>query len=211
MPMRRRRRCHAEDAPKPTQPKKVRAPRGPKKPHRRAVGRTGGAASPISDSLVPIKPVAPESWTKKRPPESAMWKNPRRVSAEDLHQRQSLAAATLPTTSPIHLPAPHAGFHSGAQMPEVKIAALRDLAAASSRSTKATSTTASSMGCSVPGATPRRSCLPCTGKNLSRPLHHSEAWDYFRPFIEKLGDPETAARTLSGPNNPVRNLLQHRP
>jgi len=23
-----------------------------------------------------------------------------------------------------------------------------------------------------------------------------EAWDYFRPFIEKLGDPQTAARTL---------------
>ena len=37
-----------------------------------------------------------------------------------------------------------------------------------------------------------------------------EAWDYFRPFIEKLGDPETAARTLLGQNDPLRDLLQHR-
>jgi hypothetical protein len=88
-------------------------------------------------------------------------------------------------------------FIQGAQMPEVKIAALRDL------SGRITSLDEKGINYSIIDGLQRSWCYSTT---VLLALHREklvadrcitvEAWEYFRPFIEKLGEPEEAARTL---------------
>ena len=88
-------------------------------------------------------------------------------------------------------------FIQGAQMPEVKIAALRDL------SGRIKSLDENGINYSIIDGLQRSWCYSTTvllalhrEKLVSDRCITVEAWDYFRPFIEKLGDPQTAARTL---------------
>ena len=90
-------------------------------------------------------------------------------------------------------------FIQGAQMPEVKIAALRDL------SGRIKSLDETGINYSIIDGLQRSWCYSTTvllalhrEKLVSDRCITVEAWDYFRPFIEKLGDPDTAARTLLG-------------
>jgi len=88
-------------------------------------------------------------------------------------------------------------FIQGAQMPEVKIAALRDL------SQRIKSLDENGINYSIIDGLQRSWCYSTT---VLLALHREQlvadrcitvdAWDYFRPFIEKLGDPETATRIL---------------
>jgi hypothetical protein len=88
-------------------------------------------------------------------------------------------------------------FIQGAQMPEVRIAALRDL------SGRIKSLDEAGINYSIIDGLQRSWCYSTTvlialhrDKLVTDRCITVEAWDYFRPFIEKLGDPETAARTL---------------
>lgn len=88
-------------------------------------------------------------------------------------------------------------FIQGAQMPEVKIAALRDL------SGRIKSLDEPDINYSIIDGLQRSWCYSTTvllalhrEKLVTERCITLEAWDYFRPFIEKLGDPETATRIL---------------
>jgi hypothetical protein len=148
--------------------------------------------------LVPIKPVAPEVIDEK-------------TTARIGHAEETLAVYLQRTSIKDNLsqrpPFDHIAdpiyrrlmrdFIQGAQMPEVKIAALRDL------SGRIKSLDESSINYSIIDGLQRSWCYSTT---VLLALHREnlvtdrcitvEAWDYFRPFIEKLGDPQAAARTL---------------
>ena len=150
--------------------------------------------------LVPIKPVAPEVVDQK-------------TSASIGHVEETLAVYLQRTSVKDNLsqrpPFDHIAdpiyrrlmrdFILGAQMPEVKIAALRDL------SGRVKSLDEADINYSIIDGLQRSWCYSTT---VLLALHREklvadrcitvEAWDYFRPFIEKLGDAETAARTLLG-------------
>lgn len=88
-------------------------------------------------------------------------------------------------------------FILGAQMPEAKIAALRD------RNGRVKSLAESGIHYSIIDGLQRSWCYSTT---VLMALHREalvtercitvEAWDYFRPFIEKLGDRDQAVRIL---------------
>jgi hypothetical protein len=88
-------------------------------------------------------------------------------------------------------------FIVGAQMPEAKIAALRTLSGKVQRLDE------SDISYSIIDGLQRSWCYSTT---ILLALHREqlvaercitiEAWNYFRPFIEKLGDPRTAAETM---------------
>lgn len=148
--------------------------------------------------LVPIKPVAPEVIDEK-------------TTARIGHAEETLAVYLQRTSIKDNLsqrpPFDHIAdpiyrrlmrdFIQGAQMPEVKIAALRDL------SGRIKSLDESSINYSIIDGLQRSWCYSTT---VLLALHREnlvtdrcitvEAWDYFRPFIEKLGDPQAAARIL---------------
>jgi hypothetical protein len=150
--------------------------------------------------LVPIKPVAPEVVDQK-------------TSASIGHVEETLAVYLQRTSVKDNLsqrpPFDHIAdpiyrrlmrdFILGAQMPEVKIAALRDL------SVRIKSLDESDINYSIIDGLQRSWCYSTT---VLLALHREklvadrcitvEAWDYFRPFIEKLGDADAAARTLLG-------------
>ena len=150
--------------------------------------------------LVPIKPVAPEVVDQK-------------TSASIGHVEETLAVYLQRTSVKDNLsqrpPFDHIAdpiyrrlmrdFILGAQMPEVKIAALRDL------SGRIKSLDEADINYSIIDGLQRSWCYSTT---VLLALHREklvedrcitvEAWDYFRPFIEKLGDRDTAARTLLG-------------
>ncbi len=163
--------------------------------------------------LVPIKPVAPEVVDEK-------------TTARIGHAEETLAVYLQRTSIKDNLsqrpPFDHIAdpiyrrlmrdFIQGAQMPEVKIAALRDL------SGRIKSLDENGINYSIIDGLQRSWCYSTT---VLLALHREklvtdrcitvEAWDYFRPFIEKLGDPQTAAQDPSRQNHPLRDLLQHRP
>lgn len=150
--------------------------------------------------LAPIKPVAPEVVDQK-------------TSASIGHVEETLATYLQRTSIKDNLsqrpPFDHIAdpiyrrlmrdFIIGAQMPEVKIAALRDL------SGRIKSLDEPNINYSIIDGLQRSWCYSTT---VLLALHREklvtdrcitvEAWDYFRPFIEKLGDPDTAVRTLLG-------------
>ncbi len=90
-------------------------------------------------------------------------------------------------------------FIVGAQMPEAKIAALRTL------SGKVQKLNENDISYSIIDGLQRSWCYSTT---ILLALHRErlvaercitiEAWNYFRPFIEKLGDPRAAAETMLG-------------
>ena len=160
------------------------------------LGRAG--FSDLLTALTPIKPVAPEVLDQK-------------TTASIGHVEETLAVYLQRTSVKDNLsqrpPFDHIAdpiyrrlmrdFILGAQMPEVKIAALRDL------SGRIKSLDESDINYSIIDGLQRSWCYSTT---VLLALHREklvtdrcitvEAWDYFRPFIEKLGDPETATRTL---------------
>jgi hypothetical protein len=148
--------------------------------------------------LVPIKPVAPEVVDEK-------------TTARIGHAEETLAVYLQRTSIKDNLsqrpPFDHIAdpiyrrlmrdFIQGAQMPEVKIAALRDL------SGRIKSLGESDINYSIIDGLQRSWCYSTTvllalhrEKLVSDRCITVEAWDYFRPFIEKLGDPQAAARIL---------------
>lgn len=156
--------------------------------------------SDLLTPLVPIKPVAPEVVDQK-------------TTASIGHVEETLAVYLQRTSIKDNLsqrpPFDHIAdpiyrrlmrdFILGAQMPEVKIAALRDL------SGRIKSLDESDINYSIIDGLQRSWCYSTT---VLLALHREklvtdrcitvEAWDYFRPFIEKLGDSDTAVRTLLG-------------
>jgi hypothetical protein len=162
------------------------------------LGRAG--FSDLLTPLTPIKPVAPEVVDQK-------------TTASIGHVEETLAVYLQRTSVKDNLsqrpPFDHIAdpiyrrlmrdFILGAQMPEVKIAALRDL------SGRIKSLDESDINYSIIDGLQRSWCYSTT---VLLALHREklvtdrcitvEAWDYFRPFIEKLGDADTAARTLLG-------------
>jgi hypothetical protein len=150
--------------------------------------------------LVPIQPVAPEVIDQKTSARIAHVEEPlavylQRTSIKDnLSQRPPFDHIADPIYRRLMR-----DFIQGAQMPEVKIAALRDL------SQRIKSLDESGINYSIIDGLQRSWCYSTT---VLLALHREklvndrcltiEAWDYFRPFIEKLGDPELATRTLLG-------------
>jgi hypothetical protein len=161
----------------------------------------GGAGfADLLTPLVPIQPVAAEVVDEK-------------TSARIGHVEETLAVYLQRTSIKDNLsqrpPFDHIAdpiyrrlmrdFIQGAQMPEVKIAALRDL------SGRIKSLDETGINYSIIDGLQRSWCYSTTvllalyrDKLVSDRCITVEAWDYFRPFIEKLGDPDTAARTLLG-------------
>jgi hypothetical protein len=200
----------------PTDEKETKMPRGrrpkatppPKKFERqealknRIVGLSEELASlsfaDLLTPLVPIVPVAPEVVDEKH-------------QARIAHVEETLAVYLQRTSIKDNLsqrpPFDHLAdpiyrrlmrdFIQGAQMPEVKIAALRDLSA------RIKSLDENGINYSIIDGLQRSWCYSTT---VLLALHREklvtdrcitvDAWDYFRPFIEKLGDPETATRIL---------------
>lgn len=160
------------------------------------LGRTG--FSDLLTALLPIKPIAKEVVDEK-------------TTANIGHVEESLAVYLQRTSIKDNLsqrpPFDHVAdpiyrrlmrdFIIGAQMPEVKIAALRDL------SGRIKSLDETDINYSIIDGLQRSWCYSTT---VLLALHREklvtdrcitvEAWDYFRPFIEKLGDSEAAVRTL---------------
>jgi hypothetical protein len=148
--------------------------------------------------LVPIKPVAPEVIDQKTTARIAHVEEPlavylQRTSIKDnLSQRPPFDHIADPIYRRLMR-----DFIQGAQMPEVKIAALRDL------SGRIKSLDENDINYSIIDGLQRSWCYSTT---VLLALHRErlvtdrcitvEAWDYFRPFIEKLGDTQTAARTI---------------
>ena len=151
-------------------------------------------------ALMPIKPVAPEVVDEKTTAsighvEETLATYLQRTSVKDnLSQRPPFDHIADPIYRRLMR-----DFIQGAQMPEVKIAALRDL------SGRIKSLDENDINYSIIDGLQRSWCYSTT---VLLALHREklvtdrcitvEAWDYFRPFIEKLGDPETATRTLLG-------------
>ncbi len=163
------------------------------------LGRTG-FGDLLPTPLMPIKPVAAEVTDQK-------------TTARIGHVEETLAIYLQRTSIKDNLsqrpPFDHIAdpiyrrlmrdFVQGAQMPEVKIAALRDL------SGRIKSLDESDINYSIIDGLQRSWCYSTTvlialyrEKLVTDRCITVEAWDYFRPFIEKLGDPETATRTLLG-------------
>jgi hypothetical protein len=160
----------------------------------------GAGFADLLTPLVPIQPVAAEVIDEK-------------TSARIGHVEETLAVYLQRTSIKDNLsqrpPFDHIAdpiyrrlmrdFIQGAQMPEVKIAALRDL------SGRIKSLDETGINYSIIDGLQRSWCYSTT---VLLALHREklvtdrcitvEAWDYFRPFVEKLGDPDTAARTLLG-------------
>lgn len=148
--------------------------------------------------LVPIIPVAPEVVDDKTKAKIAHAEEPlavylQRTSIKDnLSQRPPFDHLADPIYRRLMR-----DFIQGAQMPEVKIAALRDLSA------RIKSLDENDINYSIIDGLQRSWCYSTT---VLLALHREklvtdrcitvDAWDYFRPFIEKLGDAETATRTL---------------
>ena len=160
----------------------------------------GSGFADLLTPLVPIQPVAAEVVDEK-------------TSARIGHVEETLAVYLQRTSIKDNLsqrpPFDHIAdpiyrrlmrdFIQGAQMPEVKIAALRDL------SGRIKSLDETGINYSIIDGLQRSWCYSTTvllalyrDKLVSDRCITVEAWDYFRPFIEKLGDPDTAARTLLG-------------
>src|SRR5580700_5777005 len=160
------------------------------------LGRAG--FSDLLTPLTPIKPVAPEVVDQK-------------TTASIGHVEETLAAYLQRTSVKDNLsqrpPFDHIAdpiyrrlmrdFVQGAQVPEVKIAALRDL------SGRIESLDESDINYSIIDGLQRSWCYSTTvllalhrEKLVSDRCITVEAWDYFRPFIEKLGDAQSATRTL---------------
>jgi len=151
-------------------------------------------------ALMPIKPVAPEVVDEKTTAsighvEETLATYLQRTSVKDnLSQRPPFDHIADPIYRRLMR-----DFIQGAQMPEVKIAALRDL------SGRIKSLDEDDINYSIIDGLQRSWCYSTT---VLLALHREklvtdrcitvEAWDYFRPFIEKLGDPEKATRTLLG-------------
>jgi hypothetical protein len=160
----------------------------------------GGGFTDLLTPLVPIQPVAAEVIDEKTTARIAHVEEPlavylQRTSIKDnLSQRPPFDHIADPIYRRLMR-----DFIQGAQMPEVKIAALRDL------SGRIKSLDENSINYSIIDGLQRSWCYSTT---VLLALHREklvtdrcitvEAWDYFRPFIEKLGDPQTAARTLLG-------------
>jgi len=162
------------------------------------LGRAG--FDDLLTELSPIKPIAPEVVDQKK-------------DARIAHVEETLAVYLQRTSIKDNLsqrpPFDHIAdpiyrrlmrdFIQGAQMPEVKIAALRDL------SGRIKSLDEPGINYSIIDGLQRSWCYSTT---VLIALHRErlvtdrcitlEAWDYFRPFIEKLGDADTAVRTLLG-------------
>lgn len=148
--------------------------------------------------LVPITPVAPEVTDLKTDAriahvEETMAVYLQRTSIKDnLSQRPPFDHIADPIYRRLMR-----DFIQGAQMPEVKIAALRNL------SQRIKSLDESDINYSIIDGLQRSWCYSTT---VLLALHREklvadrcitlEAWDYFRPFIEKLGDAQEATRTL---------------
>lgn len=159
---------------------------------------SGAGFADLLTELIPIKPVAQEVIDQK-------------TSARIGHVEETLAVYLQRTSIKDNLsqrpPYDHIAdpiyrrlmrdFILGAQMPEVKIAALRDL------SGRIKSLDESSINYSIIDGLQRSWCYSTTvllalhrEKLVSDRCITVEAWDYFRPFIEKLGDPQAATRAL---------------
>ncbi len=202
----------------PNYPKELKMPRGrrqktipaPKKFERqealknRILGLSEELApagfSDLLTPLSPIKPVAPEVVDQK-------------TTASIGHVEETLAVYLQRTSIKDNLsqrpPFDHIAdpiyrrlmrdFILGAQMPEVKIAALRDL------NGRIKSLNEPGINYSIIDGLQRSWCYSTTvllalqrEKLVTDRCITVEAWDYFRPFIEKLGDAETATRILLG-------------
>lgn len=156
--------------------------------------------SDLLTALTPIQPVAPEVTDQKTTARIAHVEEPlavylQRTSIKDnLSQRPPFDHIADPIYRRLMR-----DFIQGAQMPEVKIAALRDL------NNRIKSLDEDGINYSIIDGLQRSWCYSTT---VLLALHRErlvtdrcvtvEAWDYFRPFIEKLGDAQTAARTLLG-------------
>ncbi len=162
------------------------------------LGRAG--FSDLLTPLTPIKPVAPEVVDQK-------------TTASIGHVEETLAVYLQRTSVKDNLsqrpPFDHIAdpiyrrlmrdFILGAQMPEVKIAALRDL------SVRIKSLDEPDINYSIIDGLQRSWCYSTTvllalqrEKLVTDRCITVEAWAYFRPFIETLGDVEAATRTLLG-------------
>jgi hypothetical protein len=156
--------------------------------------------SDLLSELQPIKPVAPEVVDQKHQASIGHVEEPlaaylQRTSVRDnLSQRPPFDHIIDPIYRRLMR-----DFIQGAQMPEVKIAALRLL------SGRIKSLDESDINYSIIDGLQRSWCYSTT---VLIALHREklvvdrcitqEAWEYFRPFIERLGDPETSVRTLLG-------------
>jgi hypothetical protein len=158
----------------------------------------GSGFGDLLTQLVPIKPVAPDVVDEKTSAQIGHVEEPlavylQRTSVKDnLSQRPPFDHIADPIYRRLMR-----DFIQGAQMPEVKIAALGDL------SGRIKSLDADGINYSIIDGLQRSWCYSTT---VLLALHREklvtdrcitvEAWDYFRPFIEKLGDPQAATRTL---------------
>src|SRR5580658_1883647 len=155
----------------------------------------GAGFADLMTPLVPIRPVAAEVVDEKTSArighvEETLAVYLQRTSIKDnLSQRPPFDHVTDPIYRRLMR-----DFIQGAQMPEARIAALRDL------SGRIKSLDETSINYSIIDGLQRSWCYSTT---VLIALHRDqlvtdrcitvEAWDYFRPFIEKLGDPEALA------------------
>lgn len=158
----------------------------------------GSGFADLLTQLVPIKPVAPDVVDEKTSARIGHVEEPlavylQRTSVKDnLSQRPPFDHIADPIYRRLMR-----DFIQGAQMPEVKIAALGDL------SGRIKALDEDGINYSIIDGLQRSWCFSTT---VLLALHREklvgdrcitvEAWDYFRPFIEKLGDPQAATRTL---------------
>lgn len=159
-----------------------------------------GSLADLFETLPPIRPIAPEVIDGKTGAKIGHVEEPlatyvQRTSIKDnLSQRPPFDHVTDPIYRRLMR-----DFIQGAQMPEAKIAALHD------RNEKVKSLSDASIRYSIIDGLQRSWCYSTT---ILLALHREslvtdrcitvEAWDYFRPFIEKLGDRDQAVRTLLG-------------
>lgn len=159
--------------------------------------KSGGFAD-VLPPLAPIQPIAPEvtdgkTGAKIGHVQEALATYLQRTSInENLSQRPPFDHVTDPIYRRLMR-----DFILGAQMPEAKIAALRD------RHGRVKSLSEDGIHYSIIDGLQRSWCYSTT---VLLALHRDalvtercitvEAWDYFRPFIEKLGNREEAVRKL---------------
>jgi hypothetical protein len=159
------------------------------------------AAGDFADTLVPLAPIKPiaeeiidgKTGAKIGHVQESLATYLQRTSInENLSQRPPFDHVTDPIYRRLMR-----DFITGAQMPEAKIAALRD------RNGRVKSLSEDGIHYSIIDGLQRSWCYSTT---VLMALHRDalvtercitvEAWDYFRPFIEKLGDRQKAVRTL---------------
>jgi hypothetical protein len=159
-----------------------------------------GSFADVLPPLDPIQPIAPEvtdgkTGAKIGHVQEALATYLQRTSInENLSQRPPFDHVTDPIYRRLMR-----DFILGAQMPEAKIAALRD------RHGRVKSLSENGIHYSIIDGLQRSWCYSTT---VLLALHREElvtersitveAWDYFRPFIEKLGDRDEAVRALLG-------------